>query len=71
MTKWTKKYERQNQLYLCVDELWNMVKKSSWGQFLEKLKDRVTWIHQEVVARKESGGFVCEKKNDIAGITLA
>jgi hypothetical protein len=46
MKKWIKKYERQNQLYLCVVELWNKVKKSSRGEYLEKLKDLVAWIHQ-------------------------
>ncbi len=70
MTKWIEEYERQNQLYLCVVELWNKVRKSSWGQHLKKLKDHVAWTHQEVVARKESGGFVSEKKYDIAGTTL-
>jgi hypothetical protein len=50
--------------------LWNKVRKSSWGQHLKKLKDHVAWTHQEVVARKESGGFVSEKKYDIAGTTL-
>jgi len=29
MTKWTEKYEMQNQLYMHVVELWNMVRKSS------------------------------------------
>jgi len=38
MTKWTEKYERQNQLYLRVVELWNMVRKSCWGQCPEKAK---------------------------------
>ncbi len=70
MTKWTKEYERQNQLYLRVVELWNKVRKSSQGQCPEKLKDHVTWIHQEVVARKESGGFVSKKEYDIAGTIL-
>jgi hypothetical protein len=32
MTKWIEEYERQNQLYLHVVELWNMDKKSPWGQ---------------------------------------
>jgi hypothetical protein len=61
MTKWIEKYERQNQLYLCAIELWNKVRKSSWGKHLEKLEYRVAWIHQKIVARKESGGFVSEK----------
>jgi len=29
MTKWTEKYEMQNQLYMHVVELWNMVRISS------------------------------------------
>jgi len=29
MTKWIEKYEMQNQLYMHVVELWNMVRKSS------------------------------------------
>ncbi len=29
MTKWTEKYEMQNQLYMHVVELWNVVRKSS------------------------------------------
>ncbi len=70
MTKWTEEYERQNQLYLRVVELWNMVKKSSQGQHLKKLRDHVTWIHQEVVARKESGGSVSKKEYDITSTTL-
>jgi hypothetical protein len=70
MTEWTKQYERKNQLYLHAVELWNMDRKSSWGHCLKKLKDRVTWIHQKVVARKESGGCVSEKEYDIASITL-
>ncbi len=70
MIEWTEKHERQNQLYLHVVELWNMDRKSSRGQRPEKLKDRVAWIHQEVVARKESGGCVFEKEYDIVGITL-
>jgi hypothetical protein len=55
---------------LHVVELWNRVRKSSQGQCLEKLKDCVAWIHQEVVVRKESGGSVFEKEYDIIGITL-
>jgi hypothetical protein len=70
MTKWIEEYERQNQLYMHDVELWNMVRKSSRGQHPEKPKDRVAWIHQEVVARKESGGFVSKKIYDIAGTTL-
>jgi hypothetical protein len=69
MTKLIEEYERQNQLYLHV-ELWNKDRKSSWGQHAKKLKDCVTWIDQEVVARKESGGCVSEKKYDIASSTL-
>jgi hypothetical protein len=61
MTKWIEEYERQNQLYLHVVELWNKVRKSSRGQHPKKLKDRVAWIHQKVVTRKESGGCVSEK----------
>jgi hypothetical protein len=61
MTKWTKEYERQNQLYLHDVELWNKVRKSSQGQCPKKLKNCVAWIHQEVVARKESGEFVSKK----------
>jgi hypothetical protein len=34
------------------------------------LKDHVAWIHQEVVAKKESGGSMFEKEYDIADITL-
>jgi hypothetical protein len=45
-----------------VVELWNMDRKSSQGQCFGKLKDHVAWIHQEVVARKESGGCVFEKE---------
>jgi hypothetical protein len=63
-------YERQNQLYLHVVELWNMDRKSSRRQHPKKLKDPVAWIHQEVVARKESGGCVFEKEYDITGTTL-
>ncbi len=70
MTKWIERYERQNQLYLPAVELWNRVRKSSQGQRPEKLKDRVAWIHQKFVARKESGGFVFEKEYDIASTTL-
>jgi hypothetical protein len=70
MTEWTEEYERQNQLYLHAIELWNMDKKSSRGQCLVKLKNHVAWIHQKVVARKESGGCVSEKEYDIVGITL-
>jgi len=70
MTEWTEEYERQNQLYLHAVELRNMDRKSSRGQHLEKLKDCVAWIHQEVVARKESGGCVFEKEYDIVGTTL-
>jgi hypothetical protein len=70
MTEWTEQYERKNQLYLHVVELWNMDRLSSWGQRPKKLKNRVAWIHQEVVARKESGGCVSEKEYDIVGITL-
>jgi hypothetical protein len=69
MTEWTKKYERQNQLYMHAVELWNKDRKSSQEQCPEKLKNRVAWIHQEV-ARKESGGCVFEKEYDIAGSTL-
>jgi hypothetical protein len=47
-----------------------MVKKSSQGQRHEKLKDRVAWIHQEVVVRKENGGSVFGKEYDITCITL-
>jgi hypothetical protein len=47
-----------------------MDQKSSRGQRPKKLEDRVAWIHQEVVARKESGGCVSEKEYDIAGTTL-
>jgi len=70
MTEWTKEYEKKNQLYLHAIELWNMDRKSSQGQRPEKLKDCVAWIHQEVVARKESGGCVSEKEYDIAGTIL-
>jgi len=70
MTEWTKEYEKKNQLYLHAVELWNIDRKSSRGQHPEKLKDRVAGIHQEVVARKESGGCVSEKEYDIAGTTL-
>ncbi len=62
MTKWIEEYERRNQLYLHVVELWNRVRKSSRGQRLEKPKDHVAWIHQEVIVRKKSGGSVSEKK---------
>jgi hypothetical protein len=68
--KWTKKYEKKNQLYLRAMELWNKVRKSSQGQRPEKLKYCVAWIHQEVVARKESEGFVSEKEYDIASVML-
>jgi hypothetical protein len=47
-----------------------MVKISSQGQRLKKLRDHVTWIHQEVVARKESGGSVSKKEYDITSTTL-
>jgi hypothetical protein len=70
MTKWIEEYERQNQLYLHVVELWNRVRKSSRGQRHEKPKDHVAWIHQEILVRKGSGGFVSEKEYDIAGTTL-
>jgi hypothetical protein len=70
MTKWTEEYEKQNQLYLRAIELWNKARKSSQGQCPEKLKDCVAWIHQKVVARKESGGSVSKKKYDNIGITL-
>jgi hypothetical protein len=70
MIKWTEEYERQNQLYLHVVELWNTDRKSSRGQCPKKLKNCVAWIHQEVVARKESGGCVSEKEYDIASTTL-
>jgi hypothetical protein len=46
------------------------VRKLSQGHRREKLKDCVAWIHQEVVARKESGGSVFEKEYDIEGIML-
>jgi hypothetical protein len=51
-------------------ELWNKDRKSSQEQRPKKLKDHVAWIHQEVVARKESGGCVSEKEYDITGSTL-
>ncbi len=44
--------------------------QSSKGQHPKKLKYHVAWIHQEVAARKESGGFVFEKEYDIVGIML-
>jgi hypothetical protein len=34
------------------------------------LKDCVAWIHQKIVARKESGGSMSEKEYDIASTTL-
>jgi hypothetical protein len=37
---------------MCVVELWNMVRKSFWGQHPEKLKNCVAWTHPKVVARK-------------------
>jgi hypothetical protein len=52
MTKWIEEYERQNQLYMCVVELWNLVRKSFRGQHLKKLKNCVAWTYLEVVARK-------------------
>jgi hypothetical protein len=70
MTKWIEEYERQNQLYLRAIGLWNKVRKSSLGQSPEKLKYCVAWICQKIVARKESGGFVSGKKNDIVITTL-
>jgi hypothetical protein len=70
MTKWIEEYERRNQLYLNVVELWNRVRKSSWGQRPEKPKDHVAWIHQKVLVRKESGGFVSKKEYYIASTTL-
>jgi hypothetical protein len=53
-----------------VVELWDMVRKSFRGQHPEKLKNCVAWTHLEVVARKESGGFVFEKEYDITNIML-
>ncbi len=46
------------------------VRKSSQRQRPEKPKNCVAWIHQEVVARKESGGFVSKKEYDSVGTTL-